>query len=99
MTSAPSRWREEDREAVHALLDWRADLHTCGQHLDEVEGTSVDDWVGVFTNCPACNAVQRDQMAQQKKDSKEALTHGRIWRVMRRADAIAWAQQLGMKTR
>lgn len=102
VTTHGARWLPADREALNALMDWKADVHLCGQHLEDAllaPGRSVDEWVGVFDTCLACQAVERDQRAQQKRDDKETLTSGRLWRAMKRADAIALAAQLGMKTR
>lgn len=82
-----------ERACLDEYLDWKADIHpACGHHLSEtlhVEGQPDPEFAGGFAVCLACEALERAQHEQQKRDEPKAragqfVAHiARLWQAVK----------------
>lgn len=87
-TTPEPEWSEFDQVLIDELLNWQAGVHNCGHHESEqLDPETV--FVGGYTICKACEALQRaqEEQAQLDKPARQAgrnPDYPRWWRVWRR---------------
>lgn len=88
-TTTEAEYDEIDLAMIDALLDWRADLHSCGRPLSESlhdptrPGRDQAQYVVGTQTCRACQALDKRQ-AERHKDDKALIEAGRnpdAWRL------------------
>ena len=64
-----TQWTPEDRAILDALDSYQATLCPgCGQPMSSHRGKSADDYTGAAITCPSLQALDRDQVAQARRD-------------------------------
>lgn len=87
ITTRESEWSAVDVAALDALADYHGGFSPCGHSRDSLWDSNKAQqpkFVGVFDVCLECQAVERSQHVQAKKDKnskpEQLLASARLWR-------------------
>ncbi|MDU5415583.1 MAG: hypothetical protein E6128_01650 [Cutibacterium avidum] len=94
-----TQWTPEDRAILDALDSYQATLCPgCGQPMSSHRGKSADDYTGAAITCPSLQALDRDQVAQARrdghKDQQADPERARRWIHGERSQITAWAHHI-----
>ena len=77
-----------ERATVDALLDWKADRHTCGHSMTTAlqgapGGLDEDDLIAGYRVCLPCLVLERERagMAHADKEQRERGINPEAWRL------------------